>query len=141
MNRSNTAAEAARAANAVDPNPRRNPAPRPSKLVSFLGWFSIGLGVGELIATERLTGALGMTGGETLVRAYGLREITAGLMTFAAPTAGIVSRLAGDALDLVTLSAENKPTNRQRDNLMIAIAAVAGVTLLDVIALARPKTV
>lgn len=128
------------AGRSVNPNPRRNPPPRQSRLVSFLGWFSLGLGVGELATTERLTGALGMTGSETLVRAYGLREITAGLMTFAAPTAGIVSRLAGDALDLVTLSVENKPGNRQRDTLMIAIAAVAGVTLLDAIALVAPKT-
>ena len=136
----NTAAEAVRASRSVNPDPRRNPPVRRSRLVSFLGWFSLGLGVGELVATERLTKTLGMTGSETLVRAYGVREITAGLMTFAAPTAGIVGRLAGDALDLATLSAENKPGNRQQNNLMIAIAAVAGVTLLDAIALVMPKT-
>ena len=93
--------------NAPFPNPlqriraaRRNPPPGPTGLVTFLAAFSIGLGLGELLATRKLTSALGMSGSEGLVKAYGAREIGAGLLTLVAPTAGIASRIAGDALDM-----------------------------------------
>ena len=51
------------------------------RLGRFLGWFSIMLGLAELIAPRSMTRALGMEGNETLVRAYGAREIGAGIMT------------------------------------------------------------
>ncbi len=50
------------------------------RLARNLGWFSIGLGVVELFAARRLTGALGK-GQETPVRLCGLREIGSGIMT------------------------------------------------------------
>ena len=40
-----------------------------------LGWFSIGLGLAEVLAPRALTRGLGMEGNEQLVQAYGLREI------------------------------------------------------------------
>jgi len=47
------------------------------QLARALGWFSIGLGVVELLAPRRVTETLGMEGSETLVRAFGIREIMA----------------------------------------------------------------
>ena len=44
-----------------------------------LGWFSIGLGLAEVLAPRALTRGLGMEGHEQIVRAYGVREIATGL--------------------------------------------------------------
>jgi hypothetical protein len=44
----------------------------------------------------------------------------------------IRGRLAGDALDLVTLAAGLRADNPQRRNLGFAMAVVAGVTALDI---------
>jgi hypothetical protein len=103
------------------------------RLARGLGWFSIALGLTELLAPRSLTRALGMEGSETLVRAYGMREIGAGIMTFS-PDRGLVlqSRVAGDALDIATLLTALRADNPKRDNVAIALAMVLGVTLLDI---------
>ncbi len=110
---------------------RRNPPPGPQGLVKFLAAFSFGLGLGELVAARKLTTTLGLDGREPLVRAYGAREIGAGALTLAAPMTGIASRIAGDALDIVTLLRPAARDGRQRGNTGIALAAVLGVTALD----------
>jgi hypothetical protein len=98
-----------------------------------LAWFSFGLGVAELVAPGKLARALGLEGKEGLVRAYGGREIAAGVGSLTArPDLGIWSRFAGDLLDLGTLAVGLKDgTREQKRNASIAIAAVAGVTFLD----------
>jgi hypothetical protein len=102
------------------------------KLAYGLGWFSIALGAAELFATRQLTRALGMRGQERLVRAYGVREIVAGvgILTSPDPTLWLWSRVAGDALDLATMTYAY-PGNRKQVGLTIAIANVAAVTALD----------
>jgi hypothetical protein len=103
------------------------------RLARALGWFSIGLGLTELLAPRALTRWLGMEGHETLVRAYGMREIGAGIMTLSPDKGlGLQSRVAGDALDIATLLAGLRGDNPKRDNVAIALAMVVGVTLLDI---------
>jgi hypothetical protein len=103
------------------------------RLARALGWFSIGLGVTELLAPRALTRWLGMEGSEALVRAYGMREIGAGIMTLSPDKGlGLQSRVAGDALDIATLLAGLRADNPKRDNVAIALAMVVGVTLLDI---------
>jgi hypothetical protein len=103
------------------------------RLARALGWFSIGLGLTELLAPRALTRALGMEGSEALVRAYGVREIGAGIMTLSPDKGlGLQSRVAGDALDIATLLAAMRGDNPKRDNVAIALAMVVGVTLLDI---------
>jgi hypothetical protein len=48
-----------------------------------LGWFSIGLGLVELLAPKAVTRPLGMesNGEDAIVRAFGIREIGAGILT------------------------------------------------------------
>jgi len=105
------------------------------RLARNLGWFSIGLGIVELLAAEKLTGALGMRGKENLVRAFGLREITSGIITLSVDKqAGLTSRIAGDALDIATLATAMQPDNPKRDNAALALLMVAGVTFLDIVA-------
>lgn len=105
------------------------------RLARNLGWFSIGLGVAELFAARRISRTLGMEGSESLIRAFGAREIASGMLTLSLDKkAGLYSRLAGDAIDLAVLSTAVKDDNPKRGNAAIALAMVAGVTLLDLAA-------
>lgn len=105
-------------------------------LARGLGWFSIGLGLAELVAPEQIARWLGMEDKTELVRLYGVREIGTGVGILAnrRPVTWIWARIAGDFLDLATLAARLTPDNEgKRDHVMTAMAAVAGVTVLDVI--------
>lgn len=106
------------------------------RLARNLGWFSIGLGLVELFAAREITSALGMRGNENLVRAFGVREITSGFMTLSVDKqAGLASRVAGDVLDIATLATAIHPRNHKRENAILALLMVAGVTFLDFIAM------
>jgi hypothetical protein len=97
-----------------------------------LGWFSLGLGMAELLAAEQITRALGMEGKEGLVRAYGVREIASGMtcLSTEAPI-GVWSRVAGDALDIATLMTAYNDNNPKKHNVTGALVAIAGITLMD----------
>jgi hypothetical protein len=111
-----------------------SPDPGTDALARGLGWFSIGLGATELFAPRVLTRALGMEGREGLVRAYGMREIMSGLGILASrnPAPWVWSRVAGDALDIATLTGGLDRENPRKENVGLAMAAVAGITALDV---------
>ena len=102
-------------------------------LARGLGWFSIGLGLAEVLAPRTLTRSLGMKGHENLVRAYGIREIVTGFGILASrdPQPWIWARVGGDALDAATLAGALGPENRKRENAGLALGAVAGVAALD----------
>ena len=102
-------------------------------LARGLGVFSIALGLMEVAAPRALARWLGMEGSETLIRAYGAREIATGVGILASsdPTPWIWGRVAGDALDIATLMTGYEGDNPNKDNVTIALAAVAGVTALD----------
>ena len=113
---------------------------RPDRSLTFsdrmarnLGWFSIGLGLAELIAPGKLTQALGLEGKENLLRGYGAREIGAGVWALSdTPAPAMWSRVAGDLVDLGTLAlGARNGDDEQRRNAGIAIAAVVGITLID----------
>ncbi len=72
-----------------------------------LGWFSIGLGVAELVMPRSLARAAGMPNVPVLTRLYGLREIGVGigLLTSKDPAPWLWGRVAGDALDMATVGA------------------------------------
>ena len=75
-----------------------------------------------------------MEGKEALVRAYGVRELGHGIVSLSPDKhLGLWSRVAGDGLDIATLMTAMRHDNPKRDNVGIALAAVLGVTLLDII--------
>src|SRR3982751_6924759 len=82
------------------------PSTSAKRLAKGLGWFSAGLGLAELLAPRTIASISGVSNKHTgLIRLYGLRELGAGITIFAqeTPTEGVWSRVAGDALDLVSL--------------------------------------
>ncbi|WP_245447391.1 cyclase dehydrase [Methylobacterium sp. 17Sr1-1] len=104
-------------------------------LARGLGWFSIGLGLAEILAPRALCRALGLEGREALIQAYGAREVATGAAILMShdPTPWIWGRVAGDALDLATLATGFEGDNPRAGTLALATAAVAGVTLADIV--------
>jgi uncharacterized membrane protein len=111
---------------------------RPGEQLAIgLGWFSIALGVAELVAPRSLARLSGVPDGEEsalLVRSLGAREIGHGLAILRRPSsAGAVwSRVGGDAIDLSLLGYALSSDDADRRRVCAAMAAVGGVTLLDV---------
>ena len=106
-----------------------------SALARGLGWFSVGLGVAQILAPRGLARTIGLRGGGThgvVMRIMGLREVAQGLGILARPRpAGwLWSRVAGDVVDLVLLAIAD---SRRRPRVGAAMAAVAGVTVPDVL--------
>lgn len=109
--------------------------PTTDRVARYLGWFSLALGLFELAAPARITKALGMEGQENLVRAFGAREIGAGMMSLSVDKqVGLWSRVAGDALDLTALAANAHPNNPKRSAVAVAMAAIGVITLIDLAA-------
>lgn len=97
-----------------------------------LGLFSIALGVAELVAARRITRALEADGHETLVRAFGARELLAGASLLAAPAVAtnVWNRAAGDVMDIAAAGAAvaHAPRNRAAWG---ALAFVVSALALD----------
>lgn len=104
------------------------------QLARALGWFSVALGVAEVVAPRQLGRALGVEPNANLVRAVGLREIASGvgILTGRQRAGWLWSRVAGDAMDLALLGAAIGTGSGNRTRVAAATAAVAGVTALDV---------
>lgn len=107
----------------------------PDRLARALGWFSVGLGIAELVAAERIAKSLGLDDKAGLIRAYGARELASAVPTLSIDKhVGLAARIGGDALDLATLATALHRDNPKRGNAAIATAMVVGITVLDVIA-------
>src|SRR5215207_5162067 len=107
------------------------------KLARGLGWFSIGLGLAEVLAPGGVAKISGVSKGNTgLIRLLGLREIAHGVGIFSQgrrPAAAVWARVAGDALDLACLGAAFASPKTKKGRLAFATANVLAVTALDVL--------
>lgn len=105
------------------------------RLARLLGWFSIALGLAEVAAPRAIARSLNMRGQESLVAACGAREIVTGIgiLASAQPARWMWGRVAGDAVDLAALAASHDHAKRNKTNVAMALAAVAGVTALDIV--------
>ncbi len=104
-------------------------------LAQGLGWFSLGLGTAELFAPQAVARFLGMRDGVHLIQSYGVREMAAGigLLTVQNAKPWMIARVGGDAIDIATLVAGFRKDNLKKGNVALALAAVLGVTVADVI--------
>jgi uncharacterized membrane protein len=108
----------------------------PLTLVQALGWFSIGLGLTQLLAPRQLGRAIGVGDQPALMRLCGARELVNGLgmLSQRQPSKWAMARVAGDAIDLALLGAAARRPDSDRARIAMAATAVAGVTALDVFA-------
>jgi hypothetical protein len=107
-----------------------------------LGWFSIGLGLAQLVAparVARIAGAEPDTNTIRLMRALGAREFLSGVGILSGQhnAAWIRGRVAGDLMDLALLGRLMSRDDADRRMTGVATLAVAGVTALDVLAAKR----
>ncbi len=110
--------------------------PADEPLATFLGVFSVGLGLWQLLAPRDLGSRTGVQSSR-LLTAYGLREIATGvgILSTPRPVGWLWARVAGDAVDLATLAAAYTNGNaEQKRKALESAAAVLGVTVLDVVA-------
>ena len=109
-----------------------------AQLAMGLGWFSIGLGLAEVAAPRSVARLIGLPedGNINTLRAFGAREIGNGIAILTQPdrAAWLWSRVGGDALDLSYLATALNSNETDSRRLMGAVAAVMGVTALDVMA-------
>ena len=101
-----------------------------------LGLFSIALGFTELVLGRSMNRGLALKQSPTLVRAFGAREVVVGSMVLMHPDDALPLwlRVGGDVLDLAVLAgALRGRRSRNREATLIALVAVLGVTVADVI--------
>lgn len=115
---------------------------REDRLAKALGWFSLGLGLPQLLVPSRVNRLIGIednTRNRAIMRAVGLRELAggAGILDRPRPGGFLFARVAGDAMDLLLLRAVFRPRRNARRRVTAATAAVAGVAVLDVMASAK----
>jgi uncharacterized membrane protein len=117
---------------------RTNGAARSGGGARGLGWFSIGLGLAEVVMPRRVARLVGIEDDDAhrnMLFAYGLREIATGvaILTSARPTGAVWARVGGDVLDLAFLGRAMTDDDSTRSRVAAATAAVLGVTALDVL--------
>jgi uncharacterized membrane protein len=144
-----TTAERRRMGNVTGPRALRDTPPgrhyRPAdqradgeSLANFLGWFSIGLGVAQVVApgsVARMIGVANDRRSRSTLRAVGVREITSGvgILTRPRPAGWVWSRVAGDLMDMSLLGRAMSDDEGEPRLTRAATAAVAGIAVLDVI--------
>jgi uncharacterized membrane protein len=106
----------------------------PERLAQGLGWFSLGLGLVEVLAPRRVSRWVGLSERPWLIRLFGLREMATGvgILTQRRPAGWVWSRVGGDVMDLAVLGTAFNGAGSRPGRVAAATAAVAGVTALDV---------
>ena len=103
------------------------------QLARLLGWFSIGLGIAEIVAPRQLSEMIGVENKPGVFRLLGLREIGhgIGILSQEQPAGAVWSRVAGDMLDLALLGSQLDSDNPERAKTLAATMSVLGVTAVD----------
>ncbi|SAL50011.1 hypothetical protein AWB64_05266 [Caballeronia sordidicola] len=102
-----------------------------------LGWFSIALGMAELLAPRTVSRTAGLDANASVVRLYGFRELACGIgiLTSAKVAPFLWARIGGDVLDIGTIIARSDSSSAaDRNRTLGALVSVAGVTALDLYA-------
>ena len=104
------------------------------RMATALGWFSLGLGAVETAAPGAVAKFLGIPRRDRVIRAMGMREITAGIgiLTKGQPVRWMWARVVGDVIDLAMLGAA-VPASERRDRVAWSAGFVAGILAVDVV--------
>lgn len=105
------------------------------RLARALGWLSLALGMMKFIETRRNPQPAGLDDQRDMIRIYGPRELATSIQDLpGAGPAGPKARIVGDLMEIATLLPALRAHNPQRGKAALALAAVAGVTLFDILA-------
>jgi uncharacterized membrane protein len=130
------AARYPRSRSPVRPEPEIQDRAGAERLASFLGWFSIGLGITSLAAPRSIARFIGARGDRTeqaILRLVGLQELVVGIgiLSQRRPTGWLWARVAGDAAHLTMLTGALASGPPEPDRMKAATAAIVGITALD----------
>lgn len=108
------------------------------QLSRALGWFSLGLGLAQLAAPQRVAEWIGVSGNDdthALLRAVGVREIASGIgiLSQSKPAGWLKARVGGDVMDLALLGAALNSDQAEPERVTKAMAAVAGIAVIDLL--------
>src|SRR4051812_38330149 len=109
-----------------------------------MGWFSVGLGTMQLLVPDGVTRLCGLPVAgtrHTTQRLIGGRELLAagGVLTGSNGSAWMKARAVGDITDIALLTKSLRSSTR-RSRTSLALAAVVGVTAIDLIGARRRRT-
>ena len=109
---------------------------RRERQAAALGWFSLGLGVAQLLAPQgiaRLIGVSDSSRSRALLRVVGLREITCGIGLLSNPRAPAWAwaRVAGDLMDVALLGTVIGASKSAAGRTLAAAAGVLAVSAAD----------
>lgn len=107
---------------------------RAERVARGLGWFSIGVGLAQILTPRAVCRIVGLPAAPTLTRLCGLRELACGIAILTQPERApwLKARVAGDVMDLAGLAAAAPFSGANGSRISVSLAAVAGVTALDV---------
>jgi hypothetical protein len=100
-----------------------------------LGWFSVALGLAEMLAPGRVARSVGLRRKRKLFRLYGIRETAAGigLLVSGQRAPWLLARAGGDMLDIATLGGALRRRNPKLGVARSAMISVLLITALDVL--------
>ena len=110
-----------------------------ARLSRALGLFSVGLGLSQILAPRNVARTIGLQDDDRnrkIMMAFGFREVASGLGLISRPQSASFAwgRVVGDAMDLAMLSRALTSDRNDHNRAAVAMAAVLGVTALDLIA-------
>jgi uncharacterized membrane protein len=113
-----------------------------ARLAKGLGWFSIGLGLSQIIAPRALINFIGVKNNAknvSVMRLFGVRELATGvgILSWPKPVGWLWGRVSGDLIDIALLVRALNSNNSTRNRVAFALANVLGVTALDLLASVR----
>jgi uncharacterized membrane protein len=122
-----------------DPNTTEGRIDDAERIARGLGWLSIGLGLAQITAPRRVARMIGVDDDEAnrnTMFAIGVRELASGvgILTRERPVGPIWTRVGGDVMDLALLGRALRSDYGRRNRVAAATAAVAGITILDILA-------
>ena len=116
------------------PRGRRAGSSSPEKLARGIGWFSVGVGLAQIVAPRLVSRLVGLPLPPAMIVACGVRELVCGvgILTQRHPRPWVQARVAGDAIDLAIFGGALAVRGVDRARLGAATAVVAGAAALDV---------
>jgi uncharacterized membrane protein len=124
------------ASQAFNGNHSNGPTPD-QRLARNLGWFSIGLGITEILApglVAKMSGAPDSERSRSVIRTYGGREIAQGIAILSSmprPAGWMWGRVAGDVLDIGSVAAGMLSKDGSLPVGLMAMTSLIGVTAID----------
>jgi uncharacterized membrane protein len=104
-----------------------------TRATQALGWFSLVVGLTEIISPGAMGKLMGARPRAGLTRLFGLREVAAGLglLSGRRTSLWLWSRVGGDVLDLASLGRLLSAKHADKENVSIVLGSVAAVTAID----------